>query len=418
MSGKPAPEPRRILFLGPVGVLGGAERVLLDAVRALRAERPSVALKVITMTPGPLLDAVRTAGGEAELIEMPGALAELGDSGAGSRALGVARQLGQVAASPEVYRFHEALRRTIRAFAPDLLHSNGLKTHLLSPSLVGRSMPIVWHLHDFVSQRPLMRRGLAAVNGRASLGLAISQAVADDCASALGPLPLAVVHNAVDCVRFSPGPGDGAWLDGLAGLPPAPAGTVRIGLVATYARWKGHEVFLRTAARVLAREPRLPVRFYLVGGPIYRTLDSQFAREELTELSRALGLEGRVGFVAFQEDTVPIYRALDVAVHASTSPEPFGLTIVEAMACGRPVVVSLAGGARELVRPGTDALSAPPGDVRALSEQLLLLARDAALRARLASAAREVALARFSREHWGAKLLQAYALAGRAPAAP
>jgi glycosyltransferase involved in cell wall biosynthesis len=103
-----------------------------------------------------------------------------------------------------------------------------------------------------------------------------------------------------------------------------------------------------------------------------------------------------------------VYRALDVAVHASTSPEPFGLTIVEAMACARPVVVSLAGGARELVVPGEDALAAAPGDIRALSEQVRLLVRDAALRARLGASARSAVQARFSRERWGAQLLSAY----------
>lgn len=399
----------RVLFLGPVGVLGGAERVLLEAVRALLAERPGLSLKVVTMTPGPLLDEVKATGAEAELIEMPRALAELGDSGAGNRGMEFARQLGQVAASREVYRFHAALRRTVQSFRPDLLHSNGLKTHLLAPSVSASGTPIIWHLHDFVSQRPVMRRGLLALRGRAALGLAISRAVAEDFRAALGPqLPVAVVHNAVDCRRFSPGPADGAMLDALAGMPPAAPDTVRVGLVATYARWKGHEVFLRAAARAAAMAPRLPVRFYVVGGPIYRTLDSQYSRDELVGLSRGLGLHHRVGFVPFQADTVPIYRVLDVAVHASTSPEPFGLTIVEAMACARPVVVSLDGGARELVVPGEDALAAAPGDVRGLSEQIQRLVRDAALRAKLGAAARGAVQARFSRERWGSQLLSAY----------
>ena len=63
-----------------------------------------------------------------------------------------------------------------------------------------------------------------------------------------------------------------------------------------------------------------------------------------------------VGFVPFVEDPVPVYRALDVVLHASTQPEPFGLTVVEAMACGRAVVVSAAGGAAELFTDGVDAL--------------------------------------------------------------
>ncbi len=54
----------------------------------------------------------------------------------------------------------------------------------------------------------------------------------------LGGVPVHVVDNGVDVARFSPGPAEGARLDALAGLPPAHEGTLRVGLVATYARWK------------------------------------------------------------------------------------------------------------------------------------------------------------------------------------
>ena len=79
------------------------------------------------------------------------------------------------------------------------------------------------------------------------------------------------------------------------------------------------------------------------------------------------GLGDRVGFVPFQRDVAPVYRALDVVVHASTKREPFGLSVLEAMACGRPVIVSDAGGVRELVTHGDQGLTHPPGDVDALA---------------------------------------------------
>src|SRR5205085_8086358 len=143
------------------------------------------------------------------------------------------------------------------------------------------------------------------------------------------------------------------------GLPRAVPGTLRVGLVATYARWKGQEVFLDAAGRLAAGRPELPVRFYVVGGPVYQTRGSQFSEGELRRLAAQRGLADRVGFVGFREDTAPVYRALDVVVHASTRPEPFGLTVVEAMACGRPVIVSRAGGAAELFTPGYDGGGGP-----------------------------------------------------------
>ena len=117
--------------------------------------------------------------------------------------------------------------------------------------------------------------------------------------------------------------------------------------------------FLDALARLPAAGP--PVRGYIVGGPIYATAGSQFTRDELERRAAANGLAGRVGFVPFQTDPADVYRMLDVAVHASTRPEPFGLTIAEAMGCGKPVVVSAAGGAAELFTPGHDGLGHTPG---------------------------------------------------------
>ena len=89
------------------------------------------------------------------------------------------------------------------------------------------------------------------------------------------------------------------WLDAAAGLPPAPPGTVRVGLVATFARWKGHDVFLDAAARIAADRP---CRFYIVGGPIYRSAGSQVAPRSCAARAEALGLGGRVGFAGHQAD--------------------------------------------------------------------------------------------------------------------
>ena len=97
-------------------------------------------------------------------------------------------------------------------------------------------------------------------------------------------LPVQVVYNTVDADKFSPRR-DGGWLDAAAGLPPAGGEVVRIGLIATYALWKGHELFLEAASRLSAEAPR-NVCFYIIGGPIYATGGSQFSREELRSLTR------------------------------------------------------------------------------------------------------------------------------------
>jgi glycosyltransferase involved in cell wall biosynthesis len=239
-----------------------------------------------------------------------------------------------------------------------------------------------------------------------------------DAREVLGRVPVHVVYNGVDVERFAPGPGEGGRLDELAGLGPAPEGTVRLGLVATYARWKGHEVFLQAAAELLREHPALPARFYLVGAPLYRTPDSQFSVEELRGLIKRLGLSGRVGLVPFQQEPAAVYRALDIFVHASTRREPFGLTIAEAMACGRAAIISRASGAAEQLTDGVDAVTLPSGDTAALARALRALTEDAGLRELLGQAARRTAVERFSRERYAREVLDVYRALTRLEGSP
>ena len=103
-----------------------------------------------------------------------------------------------------------------------------------------------------------------------------------------------------------------------------------------------------------------------------------------------------------------MYRSLDVVVHASTRPEPFGLTIAEGMACGRAVVAARTGGAAELFTPDQDAVAAPPGDATALAEALGHLIDRPSLRQSLGAEARRTAAARFARGPLGPRMLAAY----------
>jgi glycosyltransferase involved in cell wall biosynthesis len=384
----------RILFLNPIGGVGGAERVLLAAAGGVKRVRPDATVRVVTFADGPLLAAAAAVGAETEVVPLPAALGGLGDS-AGGR-LGLAWR--GLRAVPAGWRFAGRLKAAVRAFAPDLVHSNGIKTHLLSRLAVPKGVPVVWHLHDFYGTRRVAGKLLRRAKGRVRAAVAISRAVAADAEQVLPNVPVRVVPNAVDLAQFRPGPGDA--------LPPVPPGTLRVGLVATYARWKGHLTLLDAAAKLKADAPGLAVMWYVVGGPIYHTA-AQFTEAELRAAADARGVADRVTFVPFTPDPAAVYRSLDVVVHASAQPEPFGLTIAEAMACGRAVVVSAAGGAAELFTDGADALGVPPGDAAVLARAVRALADDT-LRARLGVNARATAEARFDVADYGPRLAAVY----------
>jgi glycosyltransferase involved in cell wall biosynthesis len=397
----------KAVYLNPTGVLGGAEMCLLDLLASFLQDGAGSAGRQQGWSPlvllgddGPLRGAVADLGVPCDVVPLPPRLARVGDAGVGpggrwQLAAGLAARGPAASASAAAYLAR--LRRRLRAEAPDLLQTNGMKAHLLGTWAVPRGVPVVWHLHDYLGARAAMSRLLrwSARARRGVRGVAVSRSVAADAGRELGPrVPVEVVYNAVDLARFAPGTGDGAWLDAQAGLPPADAGTVRVGLVATYARWKGHEVFLEAVARIA---PGVPARFFVVGGPIYRTGGSQHDPVALRERAAALGLAGRVGFVGHQDDPAAVFRALDVVVHASTRPEPFGRVIVEAMACGRAVVVARAGGAAELFDDGVSALGCPPSDPAALAAAVTRLAGDGGLRRALGEAARRSVTGRFDR---------------------
>jgi glycosyltransferase involved in cell wall biosynthesis len=272
-----------------------------------------------------------------------------------------------------------------------VIHTNGLKMHILGAWTSPKDTQVLWHIHDYLGSRKLMGRLLRRFSKRCTAAIVNSQSVAADVKAVLPGLKRTVIYNAIDLERFSPS-GERMDLDEACGLPAASPGTIRVGLVATFARWKGHKAFLQALARLPAQAP---IRGYIVGGPIYQTSGSQWTMEELEHEVEQLGLSGKVGFTGILDNPASAMRALDIVVHASTQPEPFGMVIAEAMGCGKPVIVSQAGGARELIEEGWTALVHPPGDVATLAFEIGRLAMDESMRSRLGTAGRTDAVKRF-----------------------
>jgi glycosyltransferase involved in cell wall biosynthesis len=434
---------RRLLFVSPVGFIGGAERVLLECIRQVRARRPEWDVTLLQLDEGPLQDAAGQLGAKVELLPLPNFLSKSGDSKLIRQELEKSESDKEnIASSPRAsaspspsasskiergepeenqprsssvfrsaklmpakfvssWRFYSQLSKLIRRCHPDLIHSNGLKSHMLLSVAQPRGAKVLWHIHDFYSHRPKIQAWIRRLSKRSTGCFVISDAVAEDIASVIPRLPVHLLENCVDTLRFSPGEPDFQRLDELASLPPNHSG-LRMGLIATYANWKGHDAFLKALAKV----PN--VRGYVIGDPIYATVGSQWTRAQLEALATSLGVRDRVGFISFQSDPAWVYQSLDIVVHASIRPEPFGLTIIEAMSCGRPVIVSDAGGAHDLFTEGHDGIGHVPGDVDSLVKAIDKLATDVRLRANLAQNARQTALQRFSADRFGETLIHVY----------
>jgi glycosyltransferase involved in cell wall biosynthesis len=395
----------KILYFTTSGEMGGAEKSLLDILASMRQAKPRWELRLVVPAAGPLASRADALGVSTTVLPFPMKLARIGDAGADHQKSLPLLVFGLLLAIPAVVSYVRKLRCVIREFAPDVMHTNGFKMHILGAWAKPAAVPLVWHIHDYVSARPLMVHLLHYCAPARSLALTNSRSVAADAKAVCGErLTVKTIYNGVDLESFSP-IGPTLDLDRLSGLSPASAETVKVGMLATLAHWKGHETFLR-AVSLLPRG--LPVRSYVIGGALYQTNGSQRSLKELRRLADELGLLDRVGFTGFVNEPASAMRALDIVVHASTQPEPFGLVIAEGMACGRAVIVSQSGGAAELISAERDALGHAPGNVKSLAVCIRRLVTNAGLRASLGRSARQTAEQRFARTRLAAELIPLY----------
>ena len=193
---------------------------------------------------------------------------------------------------------------------------------------------------------------------------------------------VAVVHNGVSA----------AELAGPRRRPEEAAGPYVLCL-AHYAPWKGLDVLVRAFARVAARHPGL--RLVVAGDGA--------GRGETGALAAALGVAERVALLGEQPRArvAELLNGCALFVLPSRA-ESFGIALVEAMACGRPVVGTRVGGIPEIVRDGVDGVLVPPDDPAALAGAIDRLLADRPAAERMGARARETVRLRFQAAHAGA----------------
>ena len=354
----------RVAYLDHTGAPSGAELALL---RLLPALTDRVAAHVILGDDGPFLDLLEGQGTSVELLPIGGGASTLRRASLDRLPLGAAAAFGS---------YTVRLAAHLRRIRPDLVHTNSLKAALVG-GVAGRlaGVPVIWHVHDRITSDYLPQRAAEAFRAAARHLPAAVITNSETTRATLGDLtvPTRTIACALD-PALGPIDRSGRTDSGL-----------RFGLVARLARWKGQDVFLRAFAEAF---PAGPHRAVLVGGDLFGEDDWA---QHIEDLIRELGLDDRVERRGHRGDMGPEYERLDVLVHASTLPEPFGQVVTEGLATGLPVVAADDGGPAEILGGRDLALTYPRGDHQALAAQLRRVADDPALRARLAAAGPEAA---------------------------
>lgn len=299
------------------------------------------------------------------------------------------------AARPHALRVHEIamkgdldagmlgrLRTLIREERPDVVHLHSRRGSDLWGGLAARREGVPAVLSRRVDN-PEPRWWVAAKYRLYGRVVAISEGIRQVLlAEGLSPGQVVCVHSAVDTEKYRPEPAERAWLRAEFGLGDDEP---TLAMAAQFIPRKGHRTLLAALPAVLAAHPRTRTLLFGQGPEL----------EPVRKLVHAAGLGERVLFPGFRGDLERVLRCIDVMVHPAEM-EGLGVALLQAAACGLPIVAGRAGGIPEIVRPGLNGELIEPGDAAALSHHLIRLLADPALRAGYGAAGRHLVLDEFS----------------------
>jgi glycosyltransferase involved in cell wall biosynthesis len=366
MRGGEGPKRRlRVVFVDHVARLSGGEIALLRLLPTLSRH---VDVLVILGESGPLEERLRDAGITVEVLQLPEKVRDLRRDRVRPGRLGVTVPI-------RALRYALMLRRRIREAEADIVHTNSLKAALYG-GIAGRLAPafVVWHIRDRISDDYLPGPAVRIVR---AVSRFVPHAIIANSQETLSTVPRGrastVVYNPI--VPDSPG-------RAVRARRPTEQAPAVVGMLGRLAPWKGQDVFIDAFALAFRGTD---VRGRLIGEALFG--EDEFALE-LHARASDRGVADQLEFRGFREDIWAELHELDVLVHCSVRPEPFGQVVLEGLAAGVPVVAARAGGPAEVITNDVNGILTTPGDAEELARQLRRLVDDPDLRMRLAIAGR------------------------------
>jgi glycosyltransferase involved in cell wall biosynthesis len=356
----------QLLFIQPVGEKGGMEVNLLKEVRYL--DRTKFSPIVACLQDGPIVDDLRALGAEVHLI-LRGRLRNLPRT-----LLTVLRLVGLMK------------RRGV-----SLVISQNSYSHIYGrpAAMIGR-VPAILRTGGVAN--PVDRTDRTAFALGASLFIANSQFTKRALVAA------GVSEHKVRIVNHGVVPSDFDTVDDSRARVRTDLGLSQEALVVTTVgrlqEWKGQHVAIAAAAMVVRQFPK--ARFLIVGDALFG-IEREYP-QRLQSLVRDLDLSEHVLMLGHRNDIPAIMAASDLVLNPSVRPEPFGIVTIEAMAAGKPVVASDAGGSPEILTHGETGMLVTPNDPQALAGAITQLLASNDLRDAMGMRGRQVIRDRFTVE--------------------
>jgi L-malate glycosyltransferase len=380
----------RVLYLSHTSRISGAERSLLDLLAALPAEvSPTVAC------PAGGLDA-RVRAMSIPVIRVPGT-----DGSLRLHPRHTTRALTEMLGAALM------VRRAAARVDASLVHANSVRAGLvgvLAHRLGGP--PVIVHLRDCMPPSAVTGVIRRLISRQAAMLVTNSDYTAASFLGGDGRARVRTLHSLVDLSRFRPDLLTRHQARRRLGLD---LSIPVVGVVAQLTPWKGQEDAIRAVALIRRTLPDL--RLLIVGGAVFTSpatrLDNQAYSEHLHHLAAQLSVDGSVDFLGERDDVPVVLRALDVALVPSWE-EPFGRSVVEAMAMELPVIATRVGGPVEVIRHGIDGVLLAPRAPQTWARAIAELIGDPAGRHAMGSRARTAVTTKFSAATHAARLLDIY----------
>ncbi|MBE3554410.1 MAG: glycosyltransferase [Thermicanus sp.] len=369
----------KIIHIIGGGEFGGAEQHILSLLEQIKKNQ-SYDTEVVTFYEGLLAKRLRERGDPVTVLPQSGRFD---------------------------LKLYSHLLRLFRQKKPSIIHTHGVRANFFArlagkkagvPHIVTTVHSILKHDYPKPAEYLVAKWMEKLTLSFSERYIAVSDAVKEDLIHFGVPIErITVIHNGIHTESYAPGPALSQERERLRrdwGIPPE---SFLLLTVARLVPVKGIEDLIEGFAIAFANDPSL--RLLIVGdGP---------ERKSLERLAMEKKVAGHVLFAGFRQDIPALLAASDLYLNTSLS-EGLPLSLMEAMAAEKPVVVTQVGGMKEMIRHEETGLFIPPKNPQAVAEAILRLKRDEPLQIRLGKKAGEEVRKRFSVEAMGQATVNLY----------
>lgn len=346
---------KRILYLHAGAEMYGADKVLLELIKGLDSKEFEA--HVILPNDGVLVEALRQVGAQVSVLDYPILRRKYFNP------KGIADYIRS-------YNFYaKQIALYARQHSIDMVHNN--TAAVLEGIYLKRKLklPLIWHVHEIIVKPKAISDFINMLMGRyADKIVTVSQAVANHIKQSpfIKDSQVEVIYNGVDNTVYYPM--DASSIREKFDIA---QDALVIGMIGRVNAIKGQNDFIEAVEPLLEKNEQAVA--FLAGGVFP---GEEWRLEELDKRIASSSVVSQIHRIDYYDKTSELYNMFDIFVLPSTNPDPLPTVVLEAMACGKPVVGYHHGGVCEMVKEGENGLLATPNQPAELSKAIQDLAEN------------------------------------------